>query len=451
MNEGAVVGASLLFVLLAASRRSSGTALGILILSMLVWPEFMRVPVGIVQMSVPRFVGIVLLLKFISAGRHRMINFGRADAYAIALWIWTIFATIVAGAVLPQVTQMIGRGLDTLLMYFVARMALVRREDAHGLFAALGVAAVAMCAAGIYEAVTWSSPYHRFSNGQLRAAGYSEIRHGMLRAQGSTLNSIYFGMAMMLVTGLIWSTRGYVMKKLSFLLALLAAVIAALTSLSSGPWIAMFAMFAINIFFYRPTLIKPAIRLLLLAIILVELVSNRHFYNLIDHLALDSQTAWYRTRLLEIAVSQWRDYWIFGVGSDWPHHWARLLDGRQHIDVVNNFVIIALYGGIPALLMYVSIHVIAVRRSVAAFQSSKNIPRKKLVFGLAATLLALDFSSMSVGLFGPALALSFILVGTLISVATAWKKSEEAELPRDQLGASIVHGHGALAKRAYTP
>lgn len=451
MNEGAVLGVAFLFVVLAVSRRSSGAALGVLILSMLVWPEFMRVPVGIVQMSVPRFVAIVLLVKFISTGRHRMINFGRADKLVIALWGWTIFATIVAGAALPQVTQMIGRGLDTLLMYFVARMALVRRDDAYGLFAALGIAALAMCAAGVYEAVTWSSPYHRFSNGQLRADGYSEIRHGMLRAQASTLNSIYFGMAMTLVTGLLWSIRGYVNKRYAFLLALLAAVIAGLSSLSSGPWMAMFALFLINVFYIRPRLIKPALRLLLVMIIFVEFASNRHFYNLIDHLALDSQTAWYRTRLLEIAVSQWRDYWIVGVGSNWPHHWAQLLDGRQHIDVVNNFVIIALYGGLPALFMYVSIHVIAIRRSVAAFRSSNKIPRKKLVFGLAATLLALDFSSMSVGLFGPALALSFILVGMMISVATAWQEDEAPDSAPNQIDASADRGFDALANRTYMP
>lgn len=436
--NGPVLGVALLFVMLAASRKNGGAALGVLIISMLVWPEFVRVPVGIVQMSVPRFVAVALFIKFMSMGRQRMINFGKADALAILLWGWTIFATLVADAEMSQVTQMIGRGLDTLLMYFVARLAFVNREDVYGLFGALGLAAIVMCAAGIYEAITWTSPYQKYTDGHLRVSGYSEIRYGMLRAQASTLTSIYFGMAMMLVTGLLWSIRGYVNRQFVFKVMLTSALVAVLSSLSSGPWMAIAALFGINLFFIRQNLIKPALRLFLVLIIFAELASNRHFYSLIDHFALDSQTAWYRTRLLEIAVSQWRDYWIVGVGSNWPHHWAQLLDGRRYIDVVNNFVIIALYGGLPALFMYLSMHVIAIRRSIAAFQADEDTARKKLLFGLAATLLALDFSSMSVGLFGPALALSFILVGMMISVATAWRRNQKVDLVADQIGDSTV-------------
>lgn len=420
MND-VVLGVALLFVTLAVSRKNGGAALGVLIISMLVWPEFIRVPIDIVQMSVPRFVAIALLIKFMSKGRHRKINFGKADTLAILLWAWTIFATLVADAAMSQVTQMIGRGFDTLLMYFVARLAFVNREDVYGLFGALGLAAIVMCAAGTYEAITWTSPYHKYTDGNLRVSEFSEVRYGMLRAQASTLNSIYFGMAMMLVAGLIWSIRGYVNRQFFLKVVLTAALVAVLSSLSSGPWMAIAALFGINLFFIWPNLIKPALRLFLVLIIFVEIFSNRHFYDLIDHLALESQTAWYRARLLEIAVSQWRDYWIVGVGSNWPHHWAQLLDRRPIIDVVNNFVIIALYGGLPALFMYLSMHVIAIRRSIAAFQADEDTARRKLLFGLAATLLALDFSSMSVGLFGPALALSFILVGMMISVATAWR------------------------------
>jgi len=434
MNE--VIGVALLFVTLAVSRKNGGAALGVLIISMLVWPEFVRTPVGIVQMSVPRFVAFSLLIKFMSKGRHKKINFGKADALAILLWAWTIFATMVADAAMSQVTQMIGRGLDTLLMYFIARLAFVNREDAYGLFEALGLAAMVMCAAGSYEAITWTSPYFKYTEGNLRISEYQEVRHGLLRAQASTLGSIYFGMAMMLVSGLLWSIRGYVNRQFAYRVALIASLVAVLSSLSSGPWIAIAALIGINLFFIRPNLIKPALLLLLVLIIFVELASNRHFYSLIDHIALDSQTAWYRSRLLEIAVSQWRDYWIVGVGSNWPHHWAQLLDGRRYIDVVNNFIIIALYGGLPALFMYLSMHIIAIRRSIAAYQADENSARRKLLFGLAATLLALDFSSMSVGLFGPALALSFILVGMMISVSTAWHRDQVVDLVTGQMGNS---------------
>jgi hypothetical protein len=388
---------------------------------MLVWPEFLRVPMGLVQMSAPRFVALCLFLSLLARGRHRELRMGWVDTLVILGWLWTIFATIAAGADFDQSKQMMGRGLDTLLMFFVARMALRGPEDMKGFYVGLAVAAMVMCAAGVYEAVSWRSPYHRFSSGDLRVEGYEEVRFGMLRAQATTLNSIYFGVAMVLISGLIWAVRGFVENQSRHKLFTLVAVVATLSSLSSGPWLALFALIGLSLYFYRPSLIKPSLYLLMVLAIVLELVSNRHFYNLIDYFALDKQTAWYRTRLLEIAVSRWQDYWLVGVGSNWPHHWAAMLDGRQHIDVVNNFLIIALYGGLPALTMFLISHFLAVKRSVRAFRSDQDVSRRKLIFACAATLLAIDFSGMSVGLFGPALLLSYLLLGMIASVTTAWQ------------------------------
>jgi len=36
------------------------------------------------------------------------------------------------------------------------------------------------------------------------------------------------------------------------------------------------------------------------------------FYHLIDYLTLDPETAWYRTRLLEVAISNISEYWLLG-------------------------------------------------------------------------------------------------------------------------------------------
>ena len=417
---GATLGIAVLFALWGQSQRIAGAALGVLIVSMMLWPEFLRVPLGVVQMSAPRFVAIILLIKFFSQGRHRQINYGRADTLVILIWLWTIIAHVFAGAEFYQVTQMIGRGLDTVLMYFVARMAVLTINDIKGFYWGLCLVAFSMAVAGVYESLTWSSPYHIFNNGALRIDGYSEIRYGLLRSGASTLGSIYFGMAMMTITGLIWSLRAYANKEFVFKLVILSSVVATLSSMSSGPWIALFTLIAMNLFYKRIKRIKTTLYLLAFMALFLELASNRHFYNLIDYLALDPHTAWYRTRLLEVAVTQWQDYWIVGVGSDWPHHWAAMLDGRQYIDVVNNFIIIALYGGLPAMFMYLAAHIIAIKHSVRAYYSDEDIPRRKLIFGLTATLIALDVSSLSVGLYGPPLILSYILLGMIISIATSW-------------------------------
>jgi hypothetical protein len=120
--------------------------------------------------------------------------------------------------------------------------------------------------------------------------------------------------------------------------------------------------------------------------------------------------------LIEVAVTHVSDFWLIGVGSNWPHHWGPILDGRNHVDVVNHFLIVALYGGLPAMFLYIASHYHAVKY-VIAFRKSEDNPQLRLVaFNLVCVLLSLDFSSLSVGLYGPPQILSYMLLGLIVSV-----------------------------------
>jgi hypothetical protein len=243
---------------------------------------------------------------------------------------------------------MIGRGFDTVLMYFVARLALMTSNDAKSLLPPVAITAFIMAGAGFLETSTIFSPYSHlaaFREWTWIVETESELRYGYTRALGSTSQPIYFGMAMMLIAGLLWSIRGYGKSLILHPGAALAAFIAALTSLSSGPLIGCVMLVFFNAFVKRVSLIKPALWYLLGLLIFIEIASNRHFYNLIDYLAINQQNAWYRTRLLEVAFNQWQEYWLFGTGGVTPNHWGPMIDGRWYVDLVNHFVILALYGG----------------------------------------------------------------------------------------------------------
>lgn len=409
---------ALAFGLLALSRRASGAAIGVLVASMLIWPEFLRIPLGLFEASVPRLVALMLVARAIVQGSHRNVSGCNVDRIVLAIWAWTVLASIFAGSPFSHVSQMIGRGFDTVLMYFVIRFYITSAENLKELARWLILVAVVMGVLGVIETTTTRSPYSGMD--AFRAWSWiskeDQFRSGFLRAKGSTSIHIYFGMAMMLVTGMLLSINKGLLQQRFGSWGILLGFLGALSSMSSGPWLACAIMLTFGLYQYRPDLIRPSLVLILLMSIFMEILSNRHFYNLIDYLALDPHTAWYRTRLMEVAATHVSEFWIVGVGAQWPHHWGAILDGRDHIDVVNNFLIVALYGGLPAMVLFLASHAFAISRVTALWRSRKGGDLRRVAFSLAVVLVALDLSSLSVGLFGPPLLLSNMLLGLIVAV-----------------------------------
>jgi hypothetical protein len=391
------------------------TAVGLLIASMLVWPEYLRIPMGPALMSAPRLIALVLLMRLIVNRPPGLAPLHRIDVLVFAGWLWTLIATFATGSETWHVSQMIGRVFDTVLMYAVARLAFVNPDDWGRIALPLALTTLFMTAAGVLETL---DVYHLYANLEAYRPfeGFEfekgdEYRLGLLRAKASLSVHIYFGMAMVILAGVHWSMRSYARYPLSGKTAALIAAVGALTSMSSGPWLALAVVIILNSYYYYPRLIKPSLIGFALFCGFLETASNRHFYYLIDYLALDGGTAWYRARLLEVAVAQLHEYWLVGYGAQLPNHWGALIDGRLHLDVVNQFVVVALYGGLPALIALVWSHGAAVRRCVVFWRRTEDIRIRQVVFGLAAALISLDFASMSVSLYGPPLLMSYVLLG----------------------------------------
>jgi hypothetical protein len=291
-------------------------------------------------------------------------------------------------------------------------------EDLRGLGGWLIFVAAIVGLLAIVETTTTFSPYSgAYVFRPWSAFGSSDaaqFRYGFLRARGSTSIHIYFGLSLMLVTGMLWSI-GKRFAPRGSRPAILLGTLGTLSSMSSGPWIACGMMFMLGLFRTKRSLIRPTIYLVILLAILLEVASNRHFYNLIDYFVLDVANAWYRSRLVEIATSHLSEFWLIGVGSNWPIHWGIQLDNRESIDVVNQFLIVALNGGLPAMFLYIATQYLAISY-VITFWNSGDGPLRIVAFNLACVLLATNFASMTTNLFGPPMLLSYVLLALVVAV-----------------------------------
>ncbi|MGE3109783.1 MAG: hypothetical protein AB7G11_15770 [Phycisphaerales bacterium] len=406
---------------------SPGRALGVIVAGMLLWPEYMRVPLGVVQMSIPRAAALALVARLVMTGSMRTVNGAAlpplrlhpADVIVVAAWAWDVVANVFMDADQVQLVQMVGRVLDTAVMYFAARLALRTLSDARAMVGPMVLTAIVMGGLGAIESMTSWSYYeaHYAIAGNPWFDKGLEYRYGFLRAKGSAAHSIYFGVAMALLVGWLWSMRGVAKSAWLVWVGIVAAFVGALSSLSSGPQVALVTLMICGVFYYMRWAVKPAVAALVFLCVVVELASNRHFFQLADYLALSSETAWYRGRLMEVAYERIGDYWLAGVGGRTPHAvWGMLIDTRQHVDVVNHYIIVALYGGLLSLAMYVAVQVMAIRECVKASKRTLIPAERKLAFGLACTLIMLMVASMSIGLFGPPLLLSYLLMGAMVAV-----------------------------------
>ncbi len=406
---------TLVMVFLAA-RSKRGTAVGLLILSTLLWPDYLRYPVFSIQMSASRTVAFVLLFKYYFKGKKNK-RLSEIDKLIIAGYLWDIFANVVAGANSARLTSLIGRGLDTVLIYFSVRYTINNKTDLKDLINPLVLCGIILGAFGVYEAVTYYSPYQKLMEYHtwLWYKKDLEYRLDFLRAQASTAHPIYFGMSMFFILGLLVSLRGMVVRKKLFLkLGILGALFGAFSTLSSGPIISASLFIGFSMLYYKQSMIKPVIYLVILAMVSIEILSNRHFYNLVDYIALSSGNAWYRTRLLEVAINQWHEYWLFGFKGSVPHHWGPLIDGRNHVDLVNNYITTAVVGGFPSMIILIRIQYLVIKKALLIWKMNDE-QYKIYSFGIISLSISFMLGSMSVGIYSSALIISYIFYAS-----TSW-------------------------------
>lgn len=184
------------------------------------------------------------------------------------------------------------------------------------------------------------------------------------------------------------------------------------SSMSSGPILAaMLAVMFIAFYRYRRYW-KIVVVFLIIMFSLVEIISNRHFYDVIGRFTFDSRTAWYRSKLIDVALFQggMSSHWLTGYGLIDPG-WSSKIDNRDHTDVVNHYLLVLCRYGIIGLIPFIVVIVSAFKMIIKSFQESILERDRWLIWCLAGALFGLLVSMFTVSLFGPPTSIFYILFG----------------------------------------
>ena len=387
------------------------------------YPSYLTVKVGTLDFSAARIVILAIYLGLLV--RSQSINrfrFNYLDALAITYFAGQLLAGAITSNLGTLLENRSGAAFDMLLPYFAVRAIITDKQRCLSFLKASVYIVAPMAIFGLYESVTGHNPVGFLQKYMVwgKVEDFPN-RHGFYRAWFTTSHPIMFGL-FFAILGPIWAglLRQAKTNRLLCYAGIALAAIGVFSSMSSGPAAAASVAIAF-IAFYR---YRRYWKLLVAAIILIcatlEVVSNRHFYYYPTRFMLSVASAWYRGRLMDVALFEggMSGHWLTGYGLATDAslkaslEWAAKIDHRDHVDMVNEYLLIVFRYGLIALVPFLAMLYATTKKLKEAWKASLSDADKWLIWCLSASIVGLLLAFFTASLHaGQPTILFFILIG----------------------------------------
>lgn len=376
------------------------------------------------------------ILILASLGRTMMPNVGKEKRFAGGfngidkmVVLWSAWAVVALYLQFPQTQALIngfGVLVDTLGGYLVVRYFV---PDRHALEEAIGALAVVSAILGvcmINEQLTHINVFGFLAGG----SGAAIVRDGHIRA-GATLGPLFGGaFAGVLIPEFLWlwSTKK---SRLKAAIGLAGATAMVAASYSSTSWMALMGS-VVGLAFWplrkRMRLVRWGI---VAALVGLQMVMKAPVWALISRIDLTgSSSSFQRYMLVDMTIRTFSKWWLIGT-PDYVN-W-----GWDSWDLCNQFVAVALTGGLLTLAFYIAIF----KRSFGAIGKARkragDRQQEWLLWCLGSTLFATVVTHFGINYMAQ-LIMGFFPLIACISVAT--QESKRAIPMPSSLSASADKG-----------
>jgi hypothetical protein len=252
----------------------------------------------------------------------------------------------------------------------------------------------------------------------------SEGRFGFARAVGPFSHAILFGGGFAMFLPLIyylhkekgdWRTLSYVI--------LVIALLGALSSMSSGPWVMVIVVIFCLVMERQKQLVKPMFVFFVISCILIGIASNRPFYHVIASWSNPlGGASWHRARLIDLAIEHFDEWWMVGYGDKDPGWGPQLGMGRT--DVTNEYILNGIRYGIFGVIALCAVLAKAFRGLVSTYRRMSDPIIKSLCWAFGSLLFSIVIAWISVSFFGQLSTLvycCFGIIGSLCSPDFNWQ------------------------------
>lgn len=409
-------------------------------------PKAQTLDLGPFSFTVLRTLTIAALVRVLLRRDWKGISPGVAD-YLMVAWAALMVGTVALHQdPALQVVGRLGLALDGFGLYLVFRLFCRSHRDITTLCLALAVMLVPLALVMAYEKIAAHNLLSVFGG----VPGVPLIRDGQIRAQGPFRHAILAGtIGALSVPFMVALWPRY---RIAAAIGILASLCIVVASYSSGPLMSLAAaLFALSLWPLRRhlSLLRwGAVGLYLL----FAAVMNRSPYYLLAEIDLTGgSTGWHRARLIEASMTHLNEWWL--AGTDYTRHWmpTGVSFSPDHADLTNHYIALGVFGGLPLLLSFLAVLVIAFHR--VGRQSSF------LAWTLGSALFAIAITSVSISYFDQSILWLYMTIAfcctvsgepavavsrtreSIAAIVANHRASRQARVPRAAVDASTLRTH----------
>ncbi len=406
-------------------------ALAAFMIALLWYPSYLAVSVGTIDIVVGRFVVAVLLVRCICDNQIRSkFVWRRLDTFVSLSMLVSVVVYFITAAqpVMLSIESRGGYVMDTWCAYLAARLIITDRARLTSLIKCISIALVPLAFLGVIESYTGWRPFAvlRHFSPWFREGGrfLTEGRFGFNRAVGPFNHAILFGGGFAMFLPLIYYLRHEKKDWRVFAYVLCGiAVLGALSSLSSGPWVMVLVVIFCLALEGHKEWAKRLFIFTVVSCILVGIISNRPFYHVLATAANPLGGAgWHRARLIDLAIEHFGEWWEFGYGPKDPG-WGPSL-GMTMTDVTNEYILSGVRYGILGIIAICAVMAQAFRDLRSTHKRMTHPTTRSLCWAFGSLLFGVAVTWMSVSFFGQLMTLFYCCLGMIGSVCSSrfdWK------------------------------
>lgn len=378
-----------------------------------------------------RAIALILLIRVLLFRDLKDVKLGKADLAMFGIVGAIILCTLARTGFSPAIS-MSGKMIEPFCLYFVGR-ALVRSLD-DVRYMLLGVSII-----GIPVAISFTVEQFTRYNFFSLFGGIPEmtvIRDGKLRSQGSFVHPITAGVfwasfAPMFFSQIVAKQRslfniciGWIGYSMCFICALMT---------NSSTSIAGLLIGLVGWCFYKSrNRLRLIFWLTLIIMAMVHVASTRGIHGVIFTRIsfISSSTGYHRYMLFEGLFNNVQKWFVMGTNS-------RMFN-RSFIDLTNQYVIIALDGGIVALFLQIAMIIMAFKAVGRALKASVQRYDTLLIFGIGVAFLTTIISFTAVSTNGEGVIPLYLFMGIMISLGDPTiglrnlRRNETPEIPKNE-------------------